>query len=69
LTEPDIHVYRSIEETDIITMTFAEKEKDDTVVEQYSSSTATINESVDCWRYDIGVNVIPADTINISIMV
>jgi hypothetical protein len=50
-------------------MTFAEKEKDDTVVEQYSSSTATINESVDCWRYDIGVNVIPADTINISIMV
>jgi hypothetical protein len=45
-------------------MTLAEKEKDDTVVEQYSSSSsaATVNGSVDYWRYDIDVNVIPADT-------
>ena len=29
-----------------------------------SSQTFSINESADFWRYDIGVNVIPADTVN-----
>jgi hypothetical protein len=29
-----------------------------------SSQTFPINESADFWRYDIGVNVVPADTVN-----
>src|SRR5690242_13850165 len=29
-----------------------------------TSQTYSINESADFWRYDIGVNVIPADTTN-----
>lgn len=35
-----------------------------TLVDREKSEIQSLNESADFWRYDIGVNVIPADTLN-----
>lgn len=35
-----------------------------TLVDREKSEIQSLNESADFWRYDIGVNVIPADTVN-----
>jgi hypothetical protein len=35
-----------------------------TLLDGEKSQVQILNESADFWRYDIGVNVIPADTVN-----